>query len=82
VVVTSRKSTVDEHCPAQRCDDVGLRAAASGERWLVVNTVSWSVGAVALLTGSALWLTSPSKQREASLVPLPGGAALSFAERF
>lgn len=82
VVVASRKSTVDEHCPAQRCDDVGLRAAESGERWLVVNTVSWSVGAVALLTGSALWLTSPSKQREASLLPLPGGAALSFAERF
>lgn len=81
-VVTSRKSTVDEHCPAQRCDDVGLRAAESGERWLVVNTVAWSVGAVALLTGSALWLTSPGKQREASLLPLPGGAALSFAERF
>jgi hypothetical protein len=82
VVVTSRKSTTDEHCPAQRCDGVGLRAAESGERWLVVNSVAWSVGAVALLTGSALWLTSPSKQREARLAPLPGGAALSFAERF
>lgn len=82
VVVSSRKRTTDEHCPAERCDEVGLRAAQSGERWLVVNTVSWSVGAVALVTGSALWLTSPSKQHQARVTALPGGATLSFAEHF
>jgi hypothetical protein len=82
IVVAARKSTAEEHCPAQRCDDVGLRAAASGERWLVVNTVAWSVGAAALLSGGALWLTAPDKHREAALQPLPGGAAFSFAERF
>lgn len=82
VVVAARSKTAEEHCPAQRCDDAGLRAVASGERWLVVNTVAWSVGAVALASGSALWLTSPSKKRQAQLAPLPGGASLSFAERF
>jgi hypothetical protein len=82
MVVAARSRTAEEHCPAQRCDDAGLRAAVSGERWLVVNTVAWSVGAVVLATGSALWLTSPSKKRQAQLAPLPGGAALSYAERF
>jgi hypothetical protein len=82
VVVEARSKTAREHCPAQRCDDAGLRAAASGERWLLANTVAWSVSAVALATGSALWLTSPSQKRQAQLTPLPGGAALSFAERF
>lgn len=82
LVVSSRRSTANEHCPAERCDEVGLRAAESGERWLAVNTVSWSVGAVALVTGGALWLTSPSKPHQARLTALPGGAALSFAEHF
>lgn len=82
VVVAARQSTADEHCPAQRCDEAGLRAADSGERWLVVNTVAWSVSAAALLGGGALWLTAPSERREASLWPLPGGAAFSYAEHF
>jgi hypothetical protein len=82
IVVASRKSTAEEHCPAQRCDDIGLRAADAGERWLVVNTVAWSVGAAALLSGGALWLTAPGERREAALQPLPGGAVFSFAERF
>jgi tetratricopeptide (TPR) repeat protein len=82
IVVAARKSSAEEHCPAQRCDAVGLRAADSGERWLLVNTVAWSVGAAAVLSGGALWLTAPSERREAALHALPGGAAFSFAERF
>ena len=80
VVVAARKASADAHCPAQRCDDQGLRAADSGERWLVVNTVAWS--AAALLGGGALWLTAPSRRREATLQPIAGGAALSYAEHF
>lgn len=82
VVVVTHKSTADEHCPAQRCDDAGRRAVASGERWLLVNTVAWSVGAAALLSGGVLWLTAPDERREAAVQPLPGGAAFSYSERF
>jgi hypothetical protein len=82
VVVAARRETAEEHCPARRCDDVGLAAADSGDRWLTVNTLAWSVGAAALVTGGALWLTAPDQRHQAAVVPVPGGAALSLSERF
>jgi hypothetical protein len=82
VVVAARRSTAQEHCPAHRCDIVGLAAADSGDRWLTVNTLAWSVGAAALVTGGALWLTTPDQRHQAAVVPMPGGAALSLSERF
>lgn len=81
VVVAGRERTAHEHCPAYQCDDAGLRAAESGQRWLVANTLSWGVGAVALIGGTVL-LAMPDKSRDASVQALPGGAALMYAERY
>ena len=81
-LVAQRKGTADDHCPANRCDEIGLRAVESGQRWLVVNTVAWSVGAAALLSGAALLFIAPDKQRAGSLQALPGGAAFVYAEHY
>jgi len=80
-VVAGRQRTADEHCPAYQCDDAGVRAAESGQRWLVVNTLSWGVGAVALVGGGVL-LAMPDQSRHAAVQALPGGAALTYAERY
>jgi hypothetical protein len=82
VMVTARKRTVDQHCPGHQCDAVGLRAADSGERWLVVNTLSWSLGAAALVGGTVLLVVAPDRKREASVQALPGGAAFFYAESY
>lgn len=82
VMVAARKRTADQHCPAHQCDALGLRAAESGERWLVANTLSWSLGATALVSGAVLLVIAPDRKREASLQTLPGGAALVYAERY
>jgi hypothetical protein len=53
---------VSENCTDNRCDTAGLRAAQSGQRWLVVNTIAWGAGAAALAVGGALVLWSrPSR---------------------
>lgn len=85
LVVAQRKDAAEQHCDANRCDTAGIRAAQSGERWLLVNTVAWSVGAAALAGGATLLFTAPgaqprAHQRSASLQVLPGGAAFSYAE--
>lgn len=82
VMVTARKRTADQHCPGHQCDAAGLRAADSGERWLLVNTLSWSLGAAALVSGAVLLVVAPDRKREASVQALPGGAALIYAERY
>jgi hypothetical protein len=82
VVVAGRKSVADEHCPSHRCDEVGLRAAQSGEHWLVANTLAWSLGSATLLGGAALLLIKPSEHRDASVQPLSGGAAFVYAEHY
>ena len=82
VLVAARKRTAEQHCPNNQCDALGLRVADSGERWLVVNTLSWSLGAAALVSGAVLLVVAPDRKRDASLQVLPGGAALVYAERY
>lgn len=82
IMVDLRKRTVDQHCADSRCDDAGLRAARSGDTWLTVNTVSWSVGTVALLTGAALVFTSPRAAENVSIALAPGGTRLAYARSF
>ncbi len=82
LVVAQRKDSAEQHCPANHCDASGLRAAQSGERWLLVNTVAWGVGAVALASGAALLFTAPDNRQSAALRVLPGGAAFVYAERY
>lgn len=82
VVVAKRNATAEQHCPNDRCDSVGLAAASNGERWLTVNTLAWSLGAAALVTGTTLLVVAPSPKRDAALHVVPGGAALVFQERY
>jgi hypothetical protein len=79
VVVAERKHTAEQHCPDNRCDAAGFRAAQSGDHWLVVNTLSWSLGAAAVVGGAVLLVVTPDRQREASLQLLPGGGAFVYA---
>lgn len=82
VVVAERKRTAEQHCPDNRCDDLGFRAAKSGENWLVVNTLSWSLGAAAVVSGAVLLFMAPDGQGEASLRVLPGGGAFVYGGRY
>jgi hypothetical protein len=82
LMVMARKRTVDQHCLDHQCDATGLRAADSGERWLVVNTLSWSLGAAALISGTVLLVVAPDRKREASVQALPGGVAFVYAESY
>lgn len=79
VVVAERKRTAEQHCPNNVCDASGFHAAQSGEQWLVVNTLSWSLGAAAVASGALLLFSAPDGQREASLQVLPGGGAFVYA---
>jgi hypothetical protein len=82
LVVTQRKKAAETHCPVNRCDDVGFQAAESGQHWLTVNTLAWSVGVAALVSGGALLVFTPDKARTASVQPVRGGAALVYAESY
>ncbi len=82
LVVAQRKDTAEQHCEANRCDASGLRAAQSGERWLLLNSVAWGVGAAALASGAALLFTAPGNRQSASLQLLPGSVAFSYAEHY
>ena len=82
LVVAERQRTAEAHCPANRCDSSGFRAVESGERWLAVNTVSWSVGAAAVVSGAVLLVLSHDEQRDASIRALPGGAAFVYGGRY
>lgn len=82
LVVAERQRTAEAHCPANRCDASGFRAVESGERWLAVNTVAWSVGAAAVVSGAALLVLAHDERRAASLQVLPGGATLVYGGRY
>lgn len=82
VVVAERKRTAEQHCPDNRCDDLGFRAAKAGENWLVVNTLSWSLGAAAVVSGAVLLFMAPDGESEASLQVLPGGGAFVYGGRY
>jgi hypothetical protein len=82
VVVAQRQRTAEARCPGHVCDASGFRAVESGERWLVVNTVAWSLGAAALVSGAVLLYVAPARERDASIQMLPGGGAFVYRERY
>ena len=82
LVVAERQRTAEAHCPGNRCDASGFRAVESGERWLAVNTIAWSVGAAAVLSGAVLVVLSRDEQREAAVQVLPGGATFVYSGRY
>jgi hypothetical protein len=82
VLVAQRKQTAEQHCPNNACDDLGYQAAKSGQTWLVVNTLAWSLGGAALLGGATLLVVGKNEQAHASVAAWPGGAAVSYAGRY
>jgi hypothetical protein len=54
------------------CSPNGLSLTDDAKNAATVSTVAFSVGAVAVVTGVVLWLTSPSSARAARIVPSVG----------
>lgn len=84
VLVSQRKQTAEQHCPNNVCDDLGYQAAKSGQTWLIVNTLAWSLGGAALIGGATLLVVGKDDQSraQASVAAWPGGAAVSYAGRY
>ncbi len=85
LMIVDTKKTVTDNCSADKvCTQEGLDAAASGKRWLVVNTAGWIVGALGLGFGAYFVLSSPKGQTTTAIAPRVGadGAMLSCVGSF
>lgn len=80
------QATVDDNCPAQRCNQDGLNAASAGQAALTANTVGWITAGVGLATAGVLFLTLPDdgdhKAQKVGLNVNPGGASLQLQGNF
>jgi hypothetical protein len=56
-----RKLVVDEHCPRDACDPIGIAAARSGKDFVNVSLVSLAIGVAGGATGLYLLLTAPDR---------------------
>jgi hypothetical protein len=56
-----RKLVVDEHCPRDLCDPIGIAAARSGKDFVNVSLVSLAIGVAGGATGLYLLLTAPDR---------------------
>lgn len=59
-MAVSRRATVREHCPAQRCDEAGLTAATEGRVLTQASTVTFLAGAALTGLGAYFLLWTPS----------------------
>jgi hypothetical protein len=76
LLVLDRKAEMKEHCDSDAiCDDEGLRAADSGQKWSAVSTIGFGVGVAATGVGVFL-LTKPRGKQSAALVLQPRGVVL------
>jgi hypothetical protein len=84
VLVSQRKQTAEQHCPNDACDELGYQAAKSGQTWLIVNTLAWSLGGAALIGGATLLVVGKDEpaRAQASVTAWPGGAAVSYSGRY
>lgn len=81
LLLSSKQSTVDEHCSAdtKRCDAEGASAASSGRTLLKVNTALFAVGVVGAGVGTYLVVTSDGRRTTGlTLAPTVGGAAVGW----
>ncbi len=79
------KSTVDDLCSDHVCRSGGANAAERGQRYALVSTVAFGVGAAALATSAVLFLTDPPRERASTARlrivtagALPGGGFVSL----
>jgi hypothetical protein len=78
-LVLDRKSTVDDHCDANRvCDDEAFTAADEGRRFAAASTGTFIAGLALATAGTIVLIVAP--KREATLELHPGAA--TFRLRF
>ena len=86
LILPGKKSTVDEHCDANKlCDREGYDAAQSGQTLSTVNTAAWIAGGIATGVGATLFFLGDGGHEPSAAVavsPLRGGAGASLTMRF
>jgi tetratricopeptide (TPR) repeat protein len=88
-LVFAQKSTVDEHCVGNVCNQEGLDATETASTFGLVSTVGFIAGGALVTTGLVLLLVDGSSDSQEAaksyqLVPYasPEGAGLGFGMRF
>jgi hypothetical protein len=78
------RSEAKPHCDGNRCDQTGVDARERAIDRARFSTIGFAVGAVAAGAGAILLFTDRSEQprQQASVTPLPGGAAFKWERRF
>lgn len=85
-LAAGKKSTANAHCDANRlCDQTGLDAVSTAGGYQTMGALFLAVGGVGMAIGLTVVLTNPKRPaQQATLQPMvvPGGAGLSFGQRF
>jgi hypothetical protein len=85
-LAVDKKSTANAHCDANKlCDQTGLDAVSAAGGYQTMGALFLAVGGVGMVIGLTVVLTNPKRSASpATLQPvvLPGGAGLSFGQRF
>jgi hypothetical protein len=67
LVSLSKKGKANDHCNGSLCNDSqGVTLRSDARTWGNVSTVAFMVGGAGLVTGVALWLTSPRPKATAA----------------
>jgi len=89
-MVLGKKSTIDDHCNGNKCDQEGLDAADSAKSLGLVSTIGFGVGVAGLAVATVLLVTGKSddaaQDRAARFTPVvagtPRGGYLGLGGRF
>jgi hypothetical protein len=78
------RSDAKPHCDGNRCDQFGVDARERAIDSARFSTLGFAVGAVGAATGAILLFTERAElpRQQASVTPLPGGAAFTWERRF
>jgi hypothetical protein len=74
------RSIAIDHCPNNRCDELGTDAANDAKLEMIAADVAFGVGAAAIITGIVLWVTDSKprgNERRITIVPTMNGAAIT-----
>lgn len=86
IIAISDRATLDD-CRLGCDPDLAARLAQRSDTWLTIADVGLGVGALGVITGTALWIWGPKAPRTTSATrwtfsPTPGGAAAVLSGSF